>query len=138
MTGFCSFQDAVGLCWATLWVRNSPLTTLCHRHIHVSLRDSNGKSLFAVSDSELKTGREGAANDDVKFLSQEGEWFLAGVLDGLPDSEAFTLLSFKLLTKCRNSHACSTSLHPSSTHVNTDLIPLARTHNKRVQTPRRR
>ncbi|KAI0345342.1 glutamine synthetase/guanido kinase [Trametopsis cervina] len=57
----------------------------CSGHIHVSLRDSNGKSLFAVSDSELKSGRQGAANDDVKFLSQEGEWFLAGVLDGLPD-----------------------------------------------------
>ncbi|KAI0093976.1 hypothetical protein BDY19DRAFT_1013806 [Irpex rosettiformis] len=57
----------------------------CSGHIHVSLRDSNGKSLFAVSESELKTGREGATNDDVKFLSQEGEWFLAGVLDGLPD-----------------------------------------------------
>lgn len=56
-------------------------------HIHVSLRDANGKSLFAVSDAELKTGRAGATNGEVKFISQEGEWFLAGVLDGLPDSE---------------------------------------------------
>ena len=66
-----------------------------HRHIHVSLRDTNGKSLFAVSESELKTGRKDAANDDVKFLSQEGEWFLAGVLDGLPDSKSqFVLLHY--------------------------------------------
>lgn len=55
-------------------------------HIHVSLRDNNGKSIFAVSDSELQTGRVDAAYPDTKFLSQEGEWFLAGVLDGLPDS----------------------------------------------------
>ena len=49
------------------------------------MRDSSGKSLFAVSDAELKTGRANAAYEDTKFLSQEGEWFLAGVLDGLPD-----------------------------------------------------
>ena len=58
-----------------------------HSHIHVSLRDSNGKNIFAVADSELKTGRQGAANDDVKFFSQEGEWFLAGLLEGLPDGK---------------------------------------------------
>ncbi|KAI0949953.1 hypothetical protein AcV7_008572 [Taiwanofungus camphoratus] len=57
----------------------------CSGHIHVSLRDQSGKSLFAVSESELKTGRTDAAYDDTKFLSQFGEWFLAGVLDGLPD-----------------------------------------------------
>ncbi|PCH37859.1 glutamine synthetase/guanido kinase [Wolfiporia cocos MD-104 SS10] len=57
----------------------------CSGHIHVSVRDLNGKSLFAVSDAELETGRANAAYPDTKFLSQEGEWFLAGVLDGLPD-----------------------------------------------------
>ncbi|EED85272.1 predicted protein [Postia placenta Mad-698-R] len=57
----------------------------CSGHIHVSLRDENGKSIFAVPDSELRTGRADAAYPDTKFLSQEGEWFLAGVLDGLPD-----------------------------------------------------
>lgn len=57
----------------------------CSGHIHVSLRDSNGKGLFAVSEEELKMGRQGAANDDTKFISQEAEWFLAGILDGLPD-----------------------------------------------------
>ncbi|TCD62179.1 hypothetical protein EIP91_007263 [Steccherinum ochraceum] len=54
-------------------------------HIHVSLRNSQGKNIFSVQDSELKTGRKGAAYEDTKFLSQEGEWFLAGVLHGLPD-----------------------------------------------------
>ena len=55
------------------------------RHIHVSLRDSAGNNVFAVSDAELKTGRVSAANDATKFISQEAEWFLAGILDGLPD-----------------------------------------------------
>ncbi|PIL24233.1 hypothetical protein GSI_13986 [Ganoderma sinense ZZ0214-1] len=57
----------------------------CSGHIHVSLRDASGKSLFAVSDAELKDGRANAQYNDTKFLSQEGEWFLAGILDGLPD-----------------------------------------------------
>ncbi|TBU35709.1 glutamine synthetase/guanido kinase [Dichomitus squalens] len=57
----------------------------CSGHIHVSLRDANGKSIFAVSDADLKNGRTDAQYDDTKFLSQEGEWFLAGILDGLPD-----------------------------------------------------
>lgn len=59
-----------------------------YSHIHVSLRDQNGESLFAVSGSDLKNGRTNAANADTKFISQEAEWFLAGILDGLPDSES--------------------------------------------------
>jgi glutamine synthetase len=60
------------------WIRN--------RHVHVSLVAADKKNVFAVSEAELKAGgRKGAAYDDTKFLSQEGEWFLAGVLDGLPD-----------------------------------------------------
>lgn len=51
----------------------------------MSLRDSNGKNVFALSEAELKTGRAGAQYEDTRFFSQEGEWFLAGVLDGLPD-----------------------------------------------------
>ena len=58
-------------------------------HIHVSLRNAEGRNLFAVSEEELKTGREGAVNEDTRFISQEAEWFLAGVLDGLPDSQFF-------------------------------------------------
>ncbi|KAG2019861.1 glutamine synthetase, variant 2 [Coprinopsis cinerea AmutBmut pab1-1] len=58
----------------------------CSGHIHVSMRDAEGKrNLFAVSDEELKTGRTGAANEDTRFISQEAEWFLAGILDGLAD-----------------------------------------------------
>lgn len=57
----------------------------CSGHIHVSLRNAEGRNLFAVSQEELKTGREGAVNEDTRFISQEAEWFLAGVLDGLPD-----------------------------------------------------
>ncbi|CAL1705171.1 unnamed protein product [Somion occarium] len=57
----------------------------CSGHIHVSLRTKEGKALFALSSSELDSGRVGAAYPDTKYLSQEGEWFLAGVLHGLPD-----------------------------------------------------
>jgi len=57
----------------------------CSGHVHLSLRDSDGRNSFAVSDSELKSGRIGAAYDDTKFMSQEGEWFLAGILDGIAD-----------------------------------------------------
>jgi glutamine synthetase len=54
-------------------------------HIHVSLRNKEGKNIFTVSDSELKSGRVNAANDDTKFISQEAEWFLAGILNGIAD-----------------------------------------------------
>jgi glutamine synthetase len=50
-------------------------------HIHVSIRH-----IFAVSEEEKKAGgREGAAFEDTKYLSQEAEWFLAGLLEGLSD-----------------------------------------------------
>ncbi|KAL1693331.1 hypothetical protein GGG16DRAFT_49695 [Schizophyllum commune] len=55
----------------------------CSGHIHVSMRDADGKNTFAVYDN--KEGRADAAYPDTKFVSQEGEWFLAGVLDALPD-----------------------------------------------------
>lgn len=57
------------------------------RHIHVSLRDSDGKNIFAFPGSETAKGREGAKYDDTKFISEVAERFLAGILDGLPDSE---------------------------------------------------
>jgi glutamine synthetase len=43
----------------------------------------DGRNVFAVDKSILKNGREDAQYEDTKWLSQEGEWFLAGVLDGL-------------------------------------------------------
>ncbi|KAL1409867.1 hypothetical protein Q8F55_003866 [Vanrija albida] len=58
----------------------------CSGHIHVSLRDKNRRNIFAVTDEEAKSGgRKNAAFDDLKYLSQEAEWFLAGLLEGLPD-----------------------------------------------------
>jgi hypothetical protein len=78
-----SFLGAVGKSSALLY---TPCLTT-HRHTHVSLRTAEGKNLFAVSEAELENGREGAAYTDTKWLSQEGEWFLAGVLDGLADGE---------------------------------------------------
>ncbi|PSR83090.1 hypothetical protein PHLCEN_2v5894 [Hermanssonia centrifuga] len=54
--------------------------------------DAKGKSLFAVSDSELKTGREGAANEDTKFISEEVMPALVPTINGykrLVGGEAF-------------------------------------------------
>ena len=71
--------------------------TSWHRHVHVSLRDGNGKNSFALSEDELKTGRTNAAYDDTKFISQEGEWFLAGVLDGIADGVLYINTSSMLI-----------------------------------------
>jgi len=58
----------------------------CSGHIHVSLRDASGKNVFALSDSEIaKGGRANALYEDTRYMSQEGEWFVAGLLDGLAD-----------------------------------------------------
>lgn len=60
----------------------------CSGHIHVSLKDKNGKNVFALTEEEIKAGgRKNAKYEDTKFVSQEGEWFIAGILDGLQDGE---------------------------------------------------
>lgn len=51
----------------------------------MSLRSKDGKNIFSVDDSEMKTGRPGAAYEDTRFISKHGEQFLAGLLDGLTD-----------------------------------------------------
>lgn len=58
----------------------------------MSIRSSDGKNLFSVEESELKNGRQGAANADTKFISSFAEHFLAGLLDGLTDSKRFYVL----------------------------------------------
>jgi len=57
----------------------------CSGHVHVSLKNMEGLNIFSVSEAELQTGRANAANEDTKFISQEAEWFLAGILDGIAD-----------------------------------------------------
>lgn len=58
----------------------------CSGHVHVSLRDKDGRNIFAVSEKEASSGgREGASYKDTKYISQEAEWFLAGILDGIAD-----------------------------------------------------
>ncbi|KAI5476083.1 glutamine synthetase [Pseudohyphozyma bogoriensis] len=57
----------------------------CSGHVHFSLRDSSGKNIFAVEESELKDGRVGASYEDTKRISVVAEHFLAGVLLGLPE-----------------------------------------------------
>ncbi|KAL8276286.1 hypothetical protein RQP46_011314 [Phenoliferia psychrophenolica] len=56
----------------------------CSGHVHISLRDSTGENVFAVKESELKDGRVGATSEDTKRISLIAEYFLAGVLKGLP------------------------------------------------------
>lgn len=53
----------------------------------MSLRDSNGSNAFAVKSEELQGGREGAPYDELRYISQTAEYFLAGVLDGLTDGK---------------------------------------------------
>ena len=82
------------------------------------MRDANGKSLFAVSDADLKSGRSDAQYDDTKFLSQEGEWFLAGVLDGLPDGMYYAeVLILHLTASNTSSHAYGQSSLPPTQHA---------------------
>ncbi|KAG5644222.1 hypothetical protein DXG03_008817 [Asterophora parasitica] len=57
----------------------------CSGHVHVSLRDEGGKNVFALSEAEREQGRKDAQYTDTRFISQEAEWFLAGVLDGIAD-----------------------------------------------------
>lgn len=53
----------------------------------MSLRDGNGNNAFAIKSGELQGGREGALYDELKYISQTAEYFLAGVLDGLTDGK---------------------------------------------------
>ncbi|GAA5976626.1 hypothetical protein JCM10908_005574 [Rhodotorula pacifica] len=57
----------------------------CSGHVHISLRDKNGKNVFAVEEDEVQKGRKDAKYEDTARISQIGEWFLAGILEGLPD-----------------------------------------------------
>ena len=77
-----SFQGAAGTLF-NRWVYGQFLIT--HSHVHVSLKSKDGRNIFAVPDADLNEGRADAAFEDTKWLSKEGEWFLAGVLDGLAD-----------------------------------------------------
>ncbi|KAJ4363222.1 hypothetical protein N0V83_010342 [Neocucurbitaria cava] len=66
-------------------------------HIHISLTDSNGKNLFAREDADLE-----AKWSDITHLSDIGRYFLAGVLEALPDIMpmfAPTINSYKRLVE---------------------------------------
>lgn len=86
----------------------------CSGHTHVSLRTKDGKNLFAVPDGKP---RADAQYDDTKYLSQEAEWFLAGVLEGLADSAS----------RCCNRRSADARSRAA-----------ARADDQRVQAPRRR
>ncbi|KAG6880223.1 hypothetical protein C0992_002989 [Termitomyces sp. T32_za158] len=57
----------------------------CSGHVHVSLRDNTGTNVFSLREVDGKGGRKDAQYEDTRYLSQEGEWFLAGILDGIAD-----------------------------------------------------
>lgn len=66
-------------------------------HLHVSLQDKNGNNLFSRPETDAN-----AEWDDIKDLSDIGRWFLAGVLEGLPDIMplfAPTINSYKRLVE---------------------------------------
>ena len=98
-----SYQDAAG---KQLFAANATSFSNRHRrHVHVSLRDSAGKNVFAISQSELESGgRANAAYDDTKFISQEAEWFLSGILNGIADGGLSIMILIALLIPS-DSHA---------------------------------
>jgi glutamine synthetase len=54
----------------------------------VSLRDAKGRNIFAPPEEEMKAGgRKNSAFKDLNYVSQEAEWFLGGLLEGLPDGK---------------------------------------------------
>ncbi len=56
------------------------------------MRDESGRNIFALSgDEKTSGGRSNAAYDDLKYISQEAEWFLGGLLEGLPDGESLPI-----------------------------------------------
>lgn len=66
-------------------------------HMHVSMVDGSGKNLF-YRESEDKNAKW----QDLRWLSDLGRYFLAGVLDGLPDIMAIvapTVNSYKRLVE---------------------------------------
>lgn len=69
------------------------------------MRDDSGKNIFAVSKDQLSGGRSDAAFEDTKFFSQEGEWFLAGVLDGIADGELIETMFPLTVTEKSASYA---------------------------------
>lgn len=89
MPFFCYFCTAMCLVLTDL---SSPLQMPgTSGHIHLSLRTPEGKNAFAwTGDAE---GRPEAQYKDTKHISQLGEWFLAGILDGLQDGASFTCLA---------------------------------------------
>jgi hypothetical protein len=99
----CSYQDVAG---KQLFAANAASFSNRHRrHVHVSLRDSAGKNVFAISQSELESGgRANAAYDDTKFISQEAEWFLSGILNGIADGGLFIIIFIAPLIRS-HSHA---------------------------------
>lgn len=67
-------------------VRYTPKIQAKGSHIHVSLRSKDGKNAFALSEEEIKAGgRSNAYHDQLKYISQDAEYFLAGLIDGLQD-----------------------------------------------------
>ncbi|KAB5595697.1 Glutamine synthetase [Ceratobasidium theobromae] len=57
----------------------------CSGHIHISLRGKDGQNGFALAEADRKNGRANATYEDTRWISQEAEWFLAGLLGGLMD-----------------------------------------------------
>jgi glutamine synthetase len=84
-------------------------------HMHISLVDEDGKNLFA-RESEDKDAKW----SDMRYLSDMGRHFLAGILDGLPDVMpivAPTVNSYKRLVSIRLITQPSASANSSRLEV---------------------
>ena len=50
------------------------------------MRDPDGRNVFSLTKDEIQAGgRKDCKYADMKYMPKEAEWFLAGLLDGLPD-----------------------------------------------------
>lgn len=108
-------------------------------HVHVSLKNNEGRNIFSVSEAELQTGRANAANGDTKYISQEAEWFLAGILDGIADG-MLSILSSCLSSVDRCQCAVMPAVKPFHQYTNSRNWrgTAAGAYHQRLQTINRR
>jgi hypothetical protein len=97
------------------------------------MRDLAGKNIFAVADSELERGRTDAAYNETKHISQEAEYFLAGVLDGLTDGQLDSIPNLPLIDE-DIMQLCLWSVFPCLKRPHS--LSLASSHYQWIQAPR--
>ncbi|KAG1895691.1 uncharacterized protein F5891DRAFT_1281046 [Suillus fuscotomentosus] len=81
----------------------------------------DGRNAFSLSEADRDHGRANATFEDTRYLSQLGEHFLAGVLDGIPDVMPMELVptinGYKRLVGASIRIISPPSFPPSATHA---------------------